>query len=481
MREGKRVKIALVNPPPPRGAFVHYQNPLIGLAYMAAVLKKNGYNVTVLDCPALSMTYDGLKQEIIRFEPDIVGITSVTVTFASALQAARVIKQSYPQALIIFGGPHVTVLDEQILREQPEIDVIVRGEGEMTLLELARLASESKLRDFGNVAGLTFRKDGQIVRTPDRPFIQNLDELPFPAYEFFQLDKYRRFGKLVLPIITSRGCAFRCSFCLAPRMAGKRFRGRSPKNVVDELEWLRDSYQPNAFTFHDETFTHNKKRVFEICEEMKRRDISLPWDCSTRVDQISKEVLAEMRSANCQHVSFGIESGSQKILDAMRKGVTVEQNAEAIKWAKDVGLTVSVSVILGYPGETSAMLQETLDFIRRTEPDDVLMSLATPYPGIELYDVIKNLGWQMSEGWSHCDMQTEGFDNPSLTVDLREMRRRFYDSFYSPAYVLRQSLKRNFYSRVMARSALNHLLWRVKFPVAAYAGFKRLVFRRSET
>jgi anaerobic magnesium-protoporphyrin IX monomethyl ester cyclase len=475
MPERKRVKIALVNPPPPRGAFVHYQNPLIGLAYMAAVLKKNGYEVSVLDCPALNMTYDGLGQEILRFEPDIVGITSVTVTFASALKAARDIKQSYPKALIVFGGPHVTVLDEQILREQPEIDVIVRGEGEITLLELARLASESKLGDLSDVAGLTFRKDGLVARTPDRPFIQNLDELPFPAYEFFQLDKYRRFGRLVLPIITSRGCAFRCSFCLAPRMAGKRFRARSPKNVVDELEWLKNTYKPDAFTFHDETFTHNKNRVFEICEEMKLRNIRLPWDCSTRVDQISKELLAEMRSANCQHVSFGIESGSQKILDAMRKGVRVEQNAEAIKWARDVGITVSVSVILGYPGETPAMLQETLDFIRKTEPDDVLMSLATPYPGIELYDVIKNLGWRMSEGWSHCDMQTEGFDNPSLTVDLREMRRRFYDSFYSPAYVLRQSLKRNFYSRVMARSALNHLLWRTKLPAVAYAGFKRLI------
>lgn len=446
---------------------------------MAAVLKKNGYEVTVLDCPALNMTYDSLGQEILRFEPDIVGITSVTVTFASALQAARDIKQSYSKALVVFGGPHVTVLDEPILREQPEIDVIVRGEGEITLLELARLISESKLGDLGDVAGLTFRKDRRIVRTPDRPFIQNLDELPFPAYEFFQLDKYRRFGKLVLPIITSRGCAFRCSFCLAPHMAGKRFRARSPKNVVDELEWL-NTYKPDAFTFHDETFTHNKKRVFEICEEMKRRNIHLPWDCSTRVDQISKELLAEMWSANCQHVSFGIESGSQKILDAMKKGVTVEQNAKAITWAKEVGITVSVSVILGYPGETPAMLQETLDFIRRTEPDDVLMSLATPYPGIELYDVIKSLGWKMSDGWSHCDMQTEGFDNPSLTVDLREMRRRFYDSFYSPGYVLRQSLKRNFYSRVMARSALNHLLWRTKLPVVVHTGFKKMMPQQSK-
>jgi len=462
MAKRKSVKIALVNPPPPFGAFVHYQNPLIGLAYMAAVLEKNGYEVTVVDCPPLRMTHEGLKQEIVRLKPDIVGITSVTVTFSSAVQAARVIKESYPRALIVLGGPHVTVMDKQTLNEQPETDIVVRGEGEQTMLELVDLMSKSNPKNLDEVAGITFRKNGQIIRTPNRPFIQNLDQLPYPAYKFFPLRKYRLFGKLILPIISSRGCPFRCTFCLAPRMAGKKFRARSPKNVVDELEWSRDTYEPNAFTFHDETFTHDKKRVFEICEEMKNRNISLPWDCSTRVDQVSKEILAKMRDANCQLVSFGVESGSQRILNAMRKGTTVEQNGRAIMWAKDVGLSVAISVIIGYPGETMDTLEQTLDFIRRTEPDDVYMSLASPYPGIALYDLLKDLGWKMCEEWRHCDMQTPAFENPYLPVDLRETRRRFYNHFYSMSYFLRQSFKGTFYSQIMARAALNQLLWRIK-------------------
>jgi anaerobic magnesium-protoporphyrin IX monomethyl ester cyclase len=462
MAERKNVKIALVNPPPPLGAFVHYQSPLIGLAYMAAVLEKNGYEVTVVDCPPLNMTYEDLKREIVSFEPDIVGITSVTVTFSSALQAARVIKESYPKALIVLGGPHVTVLDEQALSEHPETDVVVRGEGEQTMLELVDLVSESNLKNLDKVAGITFRKNGRIVHTPDRPFIENLDEMPYPAYKYFPLTKYRYFGKLILPIISSRGCPFQCTFCLAPRMAGKRFRARSPKSVVDELEWLRNTYKADAFTFHDETFTYDKKRVFEICEEIKGRNIGLPWDCSTRVDQVSRELLSAMRDANCQLVSFGVESGSQKILNAMKKGTTVERNEKAIRWAKEVGLSVSVSVIIGYPGETADTLKQTMDFIRRTKPDSVLISLATPYPGIELSDLMKDVGWEVCEDWSRCDMQTSVFENPSLPVDLQETRRRFYNDFYSVPYFLRQWLKGTFYSRMLARAALNHILWRIK-------------------
>ena len=466
MSERKRVRIAFVNPPPPLGAFVHYQSPLIGLAYMAAVLEKNGYEVTVVDCPPLKMDYEGLKREIVRFEPDIVGITSVTVTFSSALQAARAIREVYPRALIILGGPHVTVMDEQTLGAHPEVDIVVRGEGEQTILELADLMLKSSLKDLVEISGITFRQKGKIARTPDRPFIQNLDQLPFPAYKYFPLRNYRLFGKLILPIISSRGCPFRCAFCLAPRMAGKRFRARSPKNVVDELEWSKDAYEPDAFTFHDETFTYEKKRVLAICAEMKNRRIGLPWDCSTRVDHVTREVLAGMRAANCQLVSFGVESGSQKILNAMKKGTTVDQNERAIRWAKEVGISVTISVIIGYPGETPDTVAQTLDFIRRTEPDDVHMSLATPYPGIELFDLMKEMGWKTCVEWSSCDMQTSVFENPSLHMDLREIRRSFYNGFYSVPYVLRQLFRGTFYSRIMARAALNQLFWRFRHRAA---------------
>jgi len=475
MAKRNGVKIALVSPPPPLGAHVDYQNPLIGLAALAAVLEKNGYEVAVVDCPRLDMTHEDLRREIARLEPDIAGITCVTTTFSSALQAARVIKESNSRALIALGGPHATFMDRQILSEEPEVDIVVRGEGEQTILELASLVSDSCLKGLHEVAGITFRKNGQIVQTPNRPFIQNLDQLPFPAFKYFPLRKYRLFGKLVLPIVTSRGCSFQCAFCLVPQIAGNRFRARSPKNVVDELEWLRDAYGAAVFTFHDETFTYDKKRALEICEEIKKRNIGVPWDCQTRVDQISKKLLVKMKNADCQLVSYGVESGNQKMLDAMKKGTTVEQNERAIRWTKEAGLSVAISAIIGYPGETMDTLEQTLDFVRRTEPDDVYLCLATPYPGTDLRGLLEDLGWKMSTEWSHYEIRTPVFENPLLPSEkIKETRETFYNHFYSIPYVLRQSLKGTFYSQNMARTAAHHLSWQIKVPSWISDNLKKL-------
>jgi anaerobic magnesium-protoporphyrin IX monomethyl ester cyclase len=258
-------------------------------------------------------------------------------------------------------------------------------------------------------------------------------------------------------------------------MCGKRFRARSPRNVVDELEWLKDTYGADAFAFYDDTFTFDRNRALDICEEMKNRNVRLPWDCRTRVDRVSKEVLAKMRDANCQLIHFGVESGSQKMLDAMKKGTTIEQNERAIKWAKEVGISVVISVVVGYPGETTDMLRQTLDFIRRTEPDYVYMCEAVPYPGTELYNLLKDLGWEMSSDWSQYHEQTQVFKSPLLPLQkIEETKKAFYDHFFSTSYYLRKSRRRDFYSQIMARTAFNHLLWRIKLPTWVFANFKRL-------
>ncbi|UCC57632.1 MAG: cobalamin-dependent protein [Candidatus Bathyarchaeum sp.] len=457
----KRVKTSLVNPPPLKGVYRHQPYLPIGLAYLAAVLEENGHEVTVIDCPALEIDHEGLKARLASIEPDLVGITSMTPTIQSALLSAHVAKEAFPDAMVVLGGPHATFMDEQVLIEELAVDIVVRSEGEETLLELAQNVSNPK--DLGRIEGITFRNNGQTVRTPNRPFIQNLDELPYPAYKYFSLEKYRLFGRRMLPIITSRGCPSQCSFCTTARMFGKGFRARSPKNVVDELEWLRDVHGADAFTFYDDTFTLDRKRALKICEEIRNREIGLPWDCQTRVTTVSKEILLKMREANCQQVFFGVESGCQKILDAVKKGTTVQQNEKAIRLAKDVGLFVAVSVIIGYPGETKDMLQETIDLIRKAEPDDVYICVATPYPGTELRSLVEEMGWEMSNDWGLYDTTTPVFANPNLSAEeVKKLRTSFYNRFYSPKYVLRHLFKTNFYSRVMARTALNHLLWRIK-------------------
>jgi anaerobic magnesium-protoporphyrin IX monomethyl ester cyclase len=457
----RRAKISLVNPPPLKGVYRHQLYLPIGLGYLAAVLEENGYDVTVIDCPAMEIDLKQLKTKLASINPDVIGITSMTPTIQSALLSASAAKGACPDAMVVLGGPHATFMDEQVLNEEAAVDVVVRGEGEETLLELAKTASNPK--SLNNIQGITFRNNGHTVRTPTRPFIKNLDELPRPAYKHFPLEKYRLFGRRMLPIMTSRGCPSQCSFCTTARMFGKAFRARSPKNIVDELEWLRDVHGADAFSFYDDTFTLDKKRALKICEEIRSREIGLPWDCQTRVSVVSEEILRQMREANCQQVFFGVESGCQKILDAVHKGTTVEQNEKAIRLAKAAGLFVSISVMVGYPGETKEMLQETVDLIRRAEPDDVYICVATPYPGTELRRVVEGMGWEMSNDWGQYDTITPVFANPNLSAEeVRKLRTSFYNSFYSPKYVLRHLFKMNFYSRVMARTAVNHILWRIR-------------------
>jgi anaerobic magnesium-protoporphyrin IX monomethyl ester cyclase len=457
----KTAKVALVNPPILKGVYHHQPFLPIGLAYLAAVLKENGHEVTVIDCLALEIDHEQLKAKLSSFGPNVVGITSMTPTIQSTLLSTHAVKEACPDAVVALGGPHATFMDKQILEQDATVDVVVRGEGEQTLLEIAQNTADSK--SLSGVAGTTFRSNGQIVQTPTRPFIQKLDELPYPAYDLFPLNRYRLFGKLFLPVITSRGCPYQCAFCTTSRILGKEYRMRSPKNIVDELEFLKNTYGADAFTFYDDTLTLDKNRIFKICEGIQTKKINLPWDCQTRVDQISKEILVKMRETNCQQVFFGVESGCQEILNAVKKRTTVEQNATAIKLAKEVGLFVAVSIMIGYPGETPEMLRQTLDFVRRTEPDDVYLCVATPYPGTELRRVVEEMGLKMSTDWGQYDTVTPVFENPLLSAEaILKLRKKFYDGFYSPKYVLRHLFRSNSYSRIMARTAMNHIIWRVK-------------------
>ena len=458
--ENKTVKVALVNPPLLKGFFRHQPYLPIGLAYLAAVLEQKGHEVKVIDCQALDINHEKLKAEISSFQPNLVGITSIAPLIRSSLLSAKVAKETLPDVSVVLGGPHATFMDRQIIEEESAVDVIVRGEGEQTLLDLTDNVNNQKLE---GINGITFRSKNQTIRTPDRPFIQNLDELPKPAYNYFQLEKYRLFGKKVLPVITSRGCPFQCSFCVATRMFGKQYRMRSAENVLDELEWLKNDHGAESYTFYDDTLTFDKKRLFKICDGIRSRKINLPWDCQTRVDQVSKEVLEKMKAAGCQQVFFGVESGCQEILNLVNKKTSIEQNENAIRLAKKAGLFVTISLMIGYPGETPATTKKTLDFVKRVKPDDAYLCIATPYPGTELRSLVEKNGWKISSNWDLFNTMTPVFENPEFTSDeLINIRKKFYDDFYSPGYILRQSFKKNYYSRMMTRTAINHIIWRIK-------------------
>lgn len=453
--------IALVNPPIYEGSYRHQPYIPIGLAYLAAVLERAGHNVNVLDCAALPMSFQQFKTRIASLKPDIVGITAMTPTVGSALKVASLVKETLPNTLVVLGGVHPTFMDEEILREVAHVDVVVRGEGEQTIVDL--VSAFEKRNGFKEVLGVTYREWDSVFRNPERPYIENLDSLPRPGFKHFPLEKYRIYGRKILPVVSSRGCPFQCAFCVTSRVFGRKVRMRSPINVVDEIEWLKKEHGADAVTFYDDTFTFSKERVERICEEIVNRDLSIPWDCQTRADCISPELLRKMRDAGCEAITLGVESASPNTLKAIGKGTSPEQNEKAVKMIKEAGISVIVSVIIGYPGETMKDVNRTLEYVKRLKPDDAYLCIATPYPGTELYRLVKEKGWEMLDDWSRYDTLTPIFENPATPPDqLLEARKKFYDAFYSPIYIFRQLFNGGFYNRILARTALNHLIWRMR-------------------
>jgi anaerobic magnesium-protoporphyrin IX monomethyl ester cyclase len=454
--------VTLVNPPYPKGAHQHPPFTPLGLGYLAAVLEKNKYEVDVIDCQALRLSYDDFKIELSKRKPDIVGMTSTTLTYKSALRIAKIAKEVHPKCLTVLGGVHVTFWDDKALQECPDLDVVVRKEGENTILELVQKLETGK--SFSGVLGITYRKDGKIVKNADRPYIEDLDSLPFPAHHLWPIERLRKYGKVIFPLMTSRGCVFWCEFCSAVRMFGRRFRMRSPKNVVDELEYLHNTYGADNFTFYDDTFTINQPRTAEICKEIINRKLKIQWDCETRVDMVTKELLLTMREAGCYAIWYGVESGSQRIIDAMGKGFSLKQVMRAFKWAKEAGLMVVAGTILGSPGETKETAWETIKFVERLNPDDVGFYIATPYPGTPMYDLVKEKGWLRVTDFDKYDTATPIFELPTLSMqELREIREQAFQRFYlRPTYVLRMFAKGGVYGFSATRTAFAHLLRAVK-------------------
>ncbi|MEM0058726.1 MAG: radical SAM protein [Candidatus Bathyarchaeia archaeon] len=452
------MKVVLINPPYPKES--HQHPPLIplSLGYLGAVCEKSGYDVSVIDCQAERLDFEGFRKRIAGTNADVVGITSATLTYKSALRIAKISKEVLPESTIVLGGCHATFWDVNALNECPSLDIIVRKEGEATFIELLqKLEHKEPLKD---VRGITYRDDGRIVQNEDRPYIENLDDLPFPAHHLLNLNAYKKMGRLIIPLMTSRGCIYWCDFCTAVRMFGRKYRMRSPKNVVDEMEYFHKKYNVKQFTFYDDSFTVDRKRVEEICDEIKRRGLDVQWDCETRVDMVDKTLLQKMREAGCIAVWFGVESGSQLIIDKMHKKIRVEQTRRAFEIAHEVGLMTVASVILGFPGETEETAWETVNFVKSLDPTDVGFYIATPYPGTPLYETVKAKGWLKTEDFDKYDTATPVFETPYLKMEkLKEIRLKAYQQFYlRPQYMVKMLKIGGVYGIYAFRTSMAYLL-----------------------
>ena len=373
------MRVLLINPYYP---ISETPSPPLGLAYLAAVLSEAGIEVKVIDFVVFPHSRAVLQRELEQFQPRMVGLTAVSMTFNFAIEVVRDIKQMYPDMVTVMGGPHVSFCANETLLQFPELDIVVKGEGERTVVDLAR-AIESGLSWHG-VEGIVFRSGADIHSTADRELIAELDTLPVPARHMLPLGRYRALG-MPISLTTSRGCPFKCIFCVGRKMVGSRVRYRSPAKVVDELEHL------SGLNFHqiniaDDLFTANKSHCLGVCDEIINRRLQLTWTSFARVDTVSEEILTRMKAAGCSAVSFGVESGNPQILKTIKKGITREQVVAAVNMCRRTGITPFASFILGLPGETPQTIQETLDFGEQLK--DLGLSfgfhLLAPFPGTEI-------------------------------------------------------------------------------------------------
>jgi anaerobic magnesium-protoporphyrin IX monomethyl ester cyclase len=421
--------VTLVNPTAPINAAMHMPFALLGLGYLAAVLEKNEYQVDVIDCQLLKLSLEDFRSEISKRQPNIVGVTSSTLTYQSALKLIKIVKEACPDCITIAGGPHVTFWDDKALEECPELDIVVRREGEITMLEIVQKIEADK--SYDDVLGTTVRKEGKIVKNPDRPYIEDLDGLPFPARHLWPMERLREYED-ILYLATSRGCVYWCEFCTTVRMHGRKYRMRSPKNVVDELEFLHKTYGAKKFTFCDDAFTVDQPRTEALCSEILQRGLKIEWNCGTRVDMITKDLLMKMKESGCISVWFGVESGTQQVLDAMKKGITPELTIKVLGWVRELGLKPVPNVILGFPGETKKSAWKTIKFVEKIAPDEVgFYNVATPFPGTPMYDIVKEKGWLRVTDFDMYDTTHPIFETPWLSMkDLGKLREGAFHHYY---------------------------------------------------
>ncbi len=433
--------------------------PSLGIGYIAAVLEKNGYTVRIIDCRVLNINVSELIEELKADKPNVIGYTGTVLHIYKGFETAKRLKNELPGTISVIGGPHITSIPEDTLKTKL-FDVGVIGEAEYTFLELINKLYEvdndiSKV-DLDSILGIAYIKNDKIVFTGKRPFIDPLDQLPHPARHLYPpLTLYRpvpaSYKKLPMAhVMTSRGCPNTCTFC-DRSVFGMRFRYRTPMNVVDEIEQLIKVYGAKEIKFFDDVFTLDKKRVYDILDECDKRGLNFVWSCLTRTDLIDLPLLKRMKKSGCWQVAFGIESGSQKILDEMKKRSKVEVNAQAVKWANEAGISVRAFFIFGMPSETKDTIQETIDFATSVPIDVATFYTLTLYPGNDLYEEIKSQGKLLHEDYTQYnpiidkDKTMFAYIPDALTAqDLKNAVSTAYRKFYfRPDYVFKQILKMN--------------------------------------
>lgn len=395
------MRVLLINPhdASSRG----FSNPPLGLAYLAGSLVSAGIDVDIADGYIIGR--EGILEKAKAYKPNIAGINCYTPGRHNVLDIAKSIKAYLPQTKIVLGGAHPTIMWKQILSNYPYVDMCVLSEGEHTIVKIAEEVPLSL------IDGIAYRNINDVVMNPKRSLVEDLDSISFPAWDLVEFEKYPQrsvphglVGRNIklepyLPVIFSRGCIGSCAFC-STWWIWQGFRNRSPGNMVDELEHFKHRYGIEHFIFEDDLFSANIEAAKVLCDEINRRKLEIAWFATTRVDCVDEELLRKMKSAGCYTITFGVETGSQRILDSINKKTTVNQAEEAIVLAKEAGLYVEALLIVGNIGETEHTINETIDFLKKTKPDSVgTIGGLWIFPGTRIYESQKRAGLMDDSFW----------------------------------------------------------------------------------
>lgn len=414
--------------------------PPLGLLSLAAVLKQNDFAVQVLDADFFK---EDLSSQVESFAPDIVGVSFLTPGYTRAKHIVKSLKSRLPGALFCSGGYHTSIFPERVLADF-DVDFCVVGEGEATFLDVCRRIRSGT--DYSDAAGICFKKNGQPVLSPPRPLIADLDELPVPATECVDFERYLAPPGLIrgkamsrmTAIATSRGCPFRCAYCGGSRLYGGTVRLRSVPSVTNEIGHLVEKHRIKGIWIVDECFTINKERTERIADELAR--FGLVWGVQTRVDLIDRELIQYFKERGCAEINFGIESGVDRILRILKKGTGPERAIKVFDWCKEAGMRTTANFMLGTPSETEEDMYRTFALAKRLRASYTVFHMTTPFPGSELYEQAIAQGLMseprtFDETWMHRDSKGPIARTTVPPERLIELRVKFQNAFFFRNYV----------------------------------------------
>ncbi len=436
------------------GAIASPSYPSISLGYIGAVLEKNGHKVSIIDIDADTLNDNDIVSIIKDLDPALVGLSTTTPVMNSALSVAKLAKKINPKIKTVLGGIHPTIAPESCIKHD-SIDFIIKGEGENTILELVNFL-ETGNNELHKIDGIVFKQNKKIIINKERKLIENLDELPFPARHLFNNVKYSYPDALLspaAPIITSRGCFGRCTYCCINQIYKRKFRARSAKNVVDEVESLINNNHAREIHIWDDNFTYDKKRVYEIRDEIKKRKIStlFAFPNGLRVDQVDDNILSALKEMGTYSIAFGVESGNQNILKSIKKGTTIKQIEKAFKLAKKHKIETWGFFMIGLPEDTNQTIRETIDFAKKIEPDIAKFHILKPYPGTEAFEQLSKLGLISSFNLDEYGIHTKPTHHlKSLSEEeLLAWQKRAYREFYlRPSKIVKQLIRMKSWERI---------------------------------